>query len=279
MKKLIYSLPTSLFEIFAVEFNGYGFEIVNRDTEETVFAIYVEDKELNSVKEAVQEIFEDLGNGTLILEEDIKEENWEEKWKEHFKPIKIPPFVIIPEWEIYEGDLIPIKLKIGKAFGTGLHPSTQIVLSLIPEYIEKGDSVLDIGTGSGILSIASKKIGAGLVKGIDIQPEAVEECKTNSWENEVEILCEKKSFEEINERYDIVLANLQIDIFKEAFDKISKLFRKYLIISGIYGEKERSQILNLSKDLNLELLKEVSKKDEGLEEKWYGFVFRHSKKD
>ncbi|WP_457644022.1 50S ribosomal protein L11 methyltransferase [Persephonella sp.] len=279
MKKLIYSLPTSLFEIFAVEFNGYGFEILNRNIEETVFAIYVEDNELNSVKEAVQEIFEDLGNGTLILEEDIKEENWEEKWKEHFKPIKIPPFVIIPEWEIYEGDLIPIKLKIGKAFGTGLHPSTQIVLSLIPEYIEKGDSVLDIGTGSGILSIASKKIGAGLVKGIDIQPEAVEECKTNSWENEVEILCEKKSFEEINERYDIVLANLQIDIFKEAFDKISKLFRKYLIISGIYGEKERSQILNLSKDLDLELLKEVSKKDEGLEEKWYGFVFRHSKKN
>ncbi|ACO03676.1 MAG TPA: methyltransferase domain-containing protein [Persephonella sp.] len=279
MKKLIYSLPTSLFEIFAVEFNGYGFEILNRDTEETVFAIYVDDKELKSVKEAVQEIFEDLGNGTLILEEDIKEENWEEKWKEHFKPIKIPPFVIIPEWEIYEGDLIPIKLKIGKAFGTGLHPSTQIVLSLIPEYIEKEDSVLDIGTGSGILSIASKKIGAGLVKGIDIQPEAVEECKTNSWENEVEVLCERKSFEDINERYDIVLANLQIDIFREAFKKISKLFRKYLIVSGIYGEKERSQILKLSKDLNLEVLKEVSKKDEGLEEKWYGFVLRHSKKD
>lgn len=70
----------------------------------------------------------------------------------------------------------------------------------------------------------------------------------------------EKSFEDINERYDIVLANLQIDIFREAFKKISKLFRKYLIVSGIYGEKERSQILKLSKDLNLEVLKEVSKK-------------------
>ncbi len=279
MKKLIYSLPTSLFEIFAVEFNGYGFEIINRDIEETVFAIYAEDQEAKTVKEAVQEIFEDLGNGALIIEETIEEENWKEKWKENFKLIEIPPFVIVPEWEIYTGDLIPIKLKIGKAFGTGLHPSTQIILSLIPEFIKKGDTVLDIGTGSGILSIASKKIGADFVKGIDIQTDAVEECRTNSWENEVDILCEKKNFENIDEKYNIVLANLQIDIFRKSLKKISDLFKKYLIVSGIYGDKERSEIIHLSKDLNLEKVKEISKIEEGTEEKWYGFVFRHSKKN
>ncbi|MDQ7055546.1 MAG: 50S ribosomal protein L11 methyltransferase [Persephonella sp.] len=94
------------------------------------------------IREAINEIFEDLGGGSLILEEDIKEENWEEKWKENFKPIVVSPFIVIPEWEVYEDkDYIPVKLKIGMAFGTGLHPTTLIALSLIPEVVEKEKQV------------------------------------------------------------------------------------------------------------------------------------------
>ncbi|WP_457642560.1 50S ribosomal protein L11 methyltransferase [Persephonella sp.] len=276
MKKLIYSLPTSLFEIFAVEFNGYGFEIINRDIEETVFAIYAEDQEAKTVKEAVQEIFEDLGNGTLIIEETIEEENWEEKWKENFKPIEIPPFIIIPEWEVYTGDLIPLKLKIGMAFGTGLHPTTQIMLSLIPEFIKEGDTVLDIGTGTGILAIASKKIGADCVKAIDIQDEAIKECKDNSWENEVDIECEKKSIDEEKDKYDVVLANLQIDIFRKYFDHISNLFEKYLLVSGIFKDIEKTELLEMAQKNNLKLIKELTRSEiEKPEDLWYGFVFKH----
>ncbi len=279
MKKLIYEIPSDLFELFVVELNGYGIEIINRDEKETVFAIYTEDKEEQSIKEAINSIFEDLGNGKLVLEESIKEENWEEKWKENFKPIEIKPFIIIPEWEVYERkDLIPIKIKVAQAFGTGLHATTQLVLSLLPEYIEKGNTVLDIGTGTGILAIAAKKLGSGNVKAIDIHDKAIEECKINSWENEVEIDCEKKSVEEIKDKYDVVLANLQIEIFRKHFKHISSLFKKYLIVSGIFKDKEKEEFLKMVESQNLSVVKELSKPEspEKKEDLWYAFVLQHS---
>jgi ribosomal protein L11 methyltransferase len=275
MKKLIYSLPAPLFEIFVVEFNGYGFEILNRDENEVVFAVYAQDEELEGIKNSITEILKELGGGEFILEENIPEENWEEIWKENFRPIKIPPFIIIPEWEIYTGELIPIKIKPGMAFGTGLHPTTQIMLRLIPEYINKGDKVLDAGTGSGILAIAAAKIGAE-VDAVDIQDEAVKECSQNAWENEVKVNCYKKSVDEIEKRYDTVLANLQIDIFRKYLSTISKLFSRYLIISGIFKEKEKTDILKMAEENRLVPVKELSQPEEGKEgELWYGFVFRH----
>lgn len=279
MKKLIYQIPTDLFELFVVELNGYGVEIVNRDEEYTVFAIYAEDSEVSSLKSAVNEIFEDLGNGKLVLEEDIQEENWEEKWKENFKPIELPPFIIIPEWEIYtENKLIPIKLKIAQAFGTGLHATTQLVLSLLPKYMKENYSVLDIGTGTGILAIASAKLGASKVKAIDIHDKAVEECKINAWENQVNIECEEKSIEDIEGLFDIILANLQIEIFRKYFKYIPSHFKKYLIVSGIFKDKEKEEFIELANSFNLKIVEEKSKPEspEKPEDLWYAFVLEHS---
>jgi len=277
MKKLVYSIPSELFEIFLVELNGYGVEILNKDDSETVFVIYSEDKEVDTVKQAIEEIFEDLGNGKLILEEDIEEKNWEEVWKEGIKPIEVPPFILIPEWEIYNEDkFIPIKLKIGMAFGTGYHATTQIMLSLIPKYISEGDTVLDAGCGSGVLAIASKKLGASRVLAVDIQNEAIEECKINAWENEVEIEYKKASVDEINENFDVVLANIQIDVFRKVFNHLANKFNKYLIVSGIFKDKEKEELLNMAEKVNLILVEETSKLEDSNkpEDLWYGFVFK-----
>ncbi len=279
MKKLIYSIPTELFEIFLVEFNGYGYEILNKDENETIFAIYAEDEEVDTIKEGVSEVFEDLGNGKLLLEEEVPEVNWEEAWKEGFEPIKIPPFVLIPEWEVYKGnDLIPIKLKIGMAFGTGKHATTQIALSLLPKYIKEGDTVLDAGTGSGVLAIAAAKLGASKVDAVDIHHEAINECKTNAWENEVNINCMLKDINEINDRYDVVIANIQLEVFEKVFDKLVNLFDKYLIISGIFKDKEREKILEMARKNKLEKIEEKSQpeSEDKPEDLWYGFVFKHS---
>ncbi len=279
MKKIVCELPTDLLDLFVVSLNGYGIEILNRDEKITTFAIYAENNEEETLKETIYSIFEELGNGKIILEEEIKEENWEEKWKENFKPIKIPPFVIIPEWEVYEKkDLIPIKIKVAQAFGTGLHATTQLVLSLLPEFIKNGFSVLDIGTGTGILAIASAKLGASEIYAIDIHDKAVEECKINSWENEVKVKCEQKSVEEVKGSYDVVLANLQIEIFRKYFNKIKPLFKKYLIVSGIFKEKEKEELLKIAENLNLKLIQEEKKPEspEKPEDLWYAFVFQHS---
>jgi len=279
MKKFISEIPTNLFEIFLVELNGYGTEIISKDENITTFAIYSEDKDAESIKETILSIFEDLGSGKIIVEEDIQEEDWSEKWKENFKPIYIEPFLIIPEWEIAEPkeNQIPIKLKIAMAFGTGLHPTTQLMLSFLPKYIKPEYTVMDIGTGTGILAIAAAKLGAKKVDAIDIEKEAIEECKINAWENQVNINCHQGSIEDIKEKYDIVLANLQIEIFEKYFDNIAKLFNKYLIISGIFNDKEAEKIKDFVKKNNLEIIEEKKAEDlSNKEDFWYAFAIRNS---
>ncbi len=280
MKKIIYKLPEDKLEIFAVELNGYGFEVERKGNGEVEIILYAEDEESESLKEAVEEILNDLKVGKFVKEEYIKEENWEEKWKENIKPVIIDPFLIYPEWEIYKGDrYIPIKIKIGMAFGTGLHPTTQLILKLLPKYIKKGYSVLDIGTGTGILAIASAKLGADKIVAIDIDKQAVEECKTNSWENEVNIECKKGTPSDIKEKFDIVLANLETKIFRDVFKDIIPLFSKYLILSGIFKEKERDEIKKYIKENNLVLVEELSQPEaeDKKDELWYAFVVKRNK--
>jgi len=275
MKKFVCEMPSDLFEIFLVELNGYGVEILNKDEKEVYFAIYSEDSTYEEIKSVINNIFKDLGAGKIVLEEDIKEENWEEVWKENFKPIEIPPFIILPEWEIYEGkDLIPIRLKIAMAFGTGLHPSTQIMLSLIPKYVSQGDKVIDVGCGTGILSIAAAKFGAE-VDSIDIEREAVEECKINAWENEVSINCWQGSIEDISKTYDVVLSNLQMEIFDKYFKDLKDKFKKYWLISGIFKD-EKEKIIKMCQNNNLDVIEVKSKPEIGKpDDLWYGFVIKH----
>lgn len=278
MKKIICSIPSELFEIFLIEFNGYGYEILNKDENETFFAIYAEDSEASTIKEALNEVFEDLGNGKVVLEEDVPEVNWEESWKEGFEPIEIPPFILLPEWEVYtENKLIPIKLKIGMAFGTGKHVTTQLALYLLSKYVNQGDKILDAGCGSGVLAIAAAKLGANPVDAVDIHKEAIEECKTNAWENEVKVNCQLKDVDQINEKYDVIIANIQMEVFEKVFDKLASLFKKYLIVSGIFKEKEKKQFLEMVKRNNLVIIEEKSKpeSEDKPEDLWYGFVLKH----
>ncbi len=276
MKKIICEINEPLFEDFLIELNGYGFEILQRDKDKIKFAVYADETDFENTKEMVNCVFKDLGSGEIVNIENIKEEDWENIWKENFTPIKINPFLIIPEWEVYKGkEYIPIKIHIGKAFGTGLHPSTQIILKLIPKYIQKDKSVIDIGTGTGILAIAAKKLGANPVIAIDIDKYAVEECELNAWENEVKIKCLQLSVEQVKNQYDIAIANLQIEIFRRYIDKISNLFKEYLLASGIFKE-EKDEFLNLLDKKNLKVTDILSMSEQNKpEDKWYGFVIQH----
>ncbi len=275
MKKFICEIPEDKFEIFLVEFNGYGVEVLERDNQNVKFAVYTEKEEEIPFREGLNCIFEDIGEGKIVDEEYVEDRIWEEVWKEDFKPIKVPPFIIIPEWEIYKGDeFIPIKIKVGMSFGTGMHATTQLVLSLLPKYIKEGNTVLDVGCGTGILGIGAFKLGASKVDTVDIDEKAIEECKINAWENEVKVQCKLGSIEQIEGVYDVVLANLQIDIFRKYFKDIVKHFDKYLIISGIF-KNEKDELLKLAEENNLKLIEHKSKpeSEEKPEDLWHSFVF------
>lgn len=119
----------------------------------------------------------------------LVEENWEENWKQFFKPRRVGTrFVVRPTWETEElaqSDL-EIVLDPGQAFGTGDHPTTRMCLELLEKYLKIGDTVADIGCGSGILSVGACKLGAGRVIAVDTDPISVEVSRENAKLNQVQ---------------------------------------------------------------------------------------------
>ena len=117
----------------------------------------------------------ELGSGAIDVKW-VQDEQWATAWKAFFKPLKVGRIVICPSWERYEageGELM-VDIDPGMAFGTGNHPTTQLCLLALQDFISGGETVLDVGTGSGILAIAAARLGAWQVVGLDIDTVAVE---------------------------------------------------------------------------------------------------------
>lgn len=107
---------------------------------------------------------------------EVKEEDWANAWKKYYKPLRIGERIVLkPSWEAYtaEANDLVIELDPGMAFGTGLHPTTRLCVAALEEQVQPGDSVLDLGTGSGVLAIAAAKLGATHILATDIDPIAV----------------------------------------------------------------------------------------------------------
>jgi ribosomal protein L11 methyltransferase len=146
----------------------------------------------------------------------IDEADWAEAWKANYKPIRLGRRLIIrPEWVEMETapDEVVISLDPGMAFGTGTHPTTQLCLETLEEVVQPGIQVLDLGCGSGILSIAAAKLGAGHVLGLDIDPIAVTAAQQNSTRNGLSdmITVQEGSLDSVigsARRFDLVVANI-----------------------------------------------------------------------
>jgi ribosomal protein L11 methyltransferase len=117
----------------------------------------------------------------------IENVNWMETWKEHYRPIPIGErLIIIPAWmESPDRSRVPIRIDPGMAFGTGTHPSTQLCLGFVEDRVRPGKAVIDVGCGSGILSIAALKLGASQALAVDIDPQAVMATRVNAQTNGV----------------------------------------------------------------------------------------------
>lgn len=174
----------------------------------------------------------------------VHDDGWATAWKRFFKPVRIGRIVVKPSWEEYAaipGDVI-IDLDPGMAFGTGYHPTTQMCLAALQELIKGGETVLDVGTGSGILSIAAVKLGAAQAVGIDIDSVAVEVAEENvkreRLEDRIEIVRADSplAFEGVA---DIAIANIIAKtIIQMAGDLRAKLvLGGKLITSGIIAER------------------------------------------
>lgn len=126
-----------------------------------------------------------LPEPTLRLVED---QDWSESWKRHYRPLRLGRhLVIIPSWATIalEPEDVPVLLDPGMAFGTGTHPTTQLCLELVEAHLLPGMTVIDLGCGSGILSLAALRLGAGLALAIDTDPEAIRATQENARLNQI----------------------------------------------------------------------------------------------
>lgn len=147
-----------------------------------------------------------------------KEEDWINNWKKYFKPIKVGEKLLIrPTWEDEydaEGRAV-LHLEPGLAFGTGTHETTRLCMELLEKYLEDNDTVLDMGCGSGILSVAALLLGAESAVGVDIDPlavkTAIENAEINSVGDKFEGICGNLT-EKVTGKYNVVLANIVADI-------------------------------------------------------------------
>ena len=183
----------------------------------------------------------------------IKDSNWMEAWKEHYRPISVgEKLIIVPAWmDSPDKTRIPIKIDPGMAFGTGTHPTTQLALELMETVIDEysPSTVIDVGCGSGILSIAALKLGAQTALGVDIDIESVKNSRENADKNGIgeEFIIGQGSVTELLDgkfpykQAPLVVANILAPIILRLFDDgLADLAEPggTVILSGILQEQE-----------------------------------------
>ena len=222
------------------------------------------------VKEALEELkpFTDLGAYTFA-ESETEDKDWINNWKQYFKPFTVDHILIKPTWETVpeeHKDKLLIQIDPGTAFGTGMHETTQLCIRQLEKYVTPDSEVLDVGTGSGILSIIALKLGARHAVGTDLDPCAVPAVEENKEVNGIpveafdmmigNIIDDKEVQDQVGyEKYDIVTANILADVLVPLTPVIVAQMKKgaYYITSGILDVKE-DVVVQAVKDAGLTLV-------------------------
>lgn len=209
-----------------------------------------------------------------VYTSELNTDSYKDEWKKSFHTTKITENIVVnPSWEEYEqkDDEIVIHIDPAMAFGTGTHETTALCIELLEKYA-KGDSLLDLGCGSGILMLIAKKLGYKKVVGIDIDENCLEVVNDNFLKNDISSGYEvyigdikKYNFE----KFSVIVSNILVDVLEKILPNIiqSMTDSTYVIFSGILQEKKDS-FISYANEYGLELV------DEKIKNKWIGLVFK-----
>lgn len=205
---------------------------------------------VDAIKESINNLIIydiDLGLNQVTISE-VNEEEWATAWKKYYNPVKISErFTIVPTWEIYEpvsSDELIIELDPGMAFGTGTHPTTVMCIQALERTVLPGDRVIDVGTGSGVLSIAAAMLGAEDVRAYDLDEVAVTQAKLNIKLNKVSgnvQVSQNNLLDGVEEQSaDVVVANILAEVILRFTETAARVIKPggLFITSGIIQPKK-----------------------------------------
>ncbi|MCI8398736.1 MAG: 50S ribosomal protein L11 methyltransferase [Oscillibacter sp.] len=217
----------------------------------------------------------------LMTMEDVQDADWENNWKQYYKPIEIGSrLLVIPQWETADpGARVPLYLDPGLTFGTGSHPTTRLCLTILETLVHGGERVLDLGCGSGILSIAALRLGAESAMAVDIDEKCLHAARDNAALNNIppeactvltgNILTDESLQARIGANYDIILANIVADVIIPLAPRVPALLTPTgrFLCSGII-ESRTAEVESALKSAGLEILER--REDNG----WFAFLCR-----
>ena len=228
--------------------------ILNADKTIASVSVYLPaDGGVNDTVSFLRERLDTLGIDGKISISGVNEEDWANSWKAYYKPIRIGErVVIVPAWEKYDArsDDVVVRMDPGMAFGTGTHETTRLVIGLLEKYVKDGDTVLDVGCGSGILAICAAKLGASLCKAYDIDPVAVKVARENIKDSGLseKVSCDVSDLLRQVDRkhvpYGIICANIVADIIIRMTPDVGALMdeNSMILASGIITERAEDVI-------------------------------------
>ena len=237
---------------------GWGDDAVEKPEKNAVSGYFpdneLREEKIRKLESALADLKNRMGIQYQVGYASIDEEDWAHAWKAYFWPEKVGKRCVVkPTWRDYEPhqDDIVIEIDPGMAFGTGTHPTTSLCVNMIERHMAPGISVLDVGTGSGILLIAALKLGAGYAMGIDNDEIAVDIARKNVRQNGIS----SNRFDvalghlasRVNNRYDLVVANILADVVISLLDNVGTVMKQngVLICSGIVDNQEQRVVDNM----------------------------------
>jgi len=195
----------------------------------------------------------DLARGSIVSTRtrNVPETDWLAEWKKHWRPTTVGKFVIAPPWsDVPQTDKVVIRIEPNMAFGTGTHETTQLCLEAISEHFRDGMSLLDVGTGTGILAIAAAKlVPASVITACDTDADSVKIARENAAANGVadRIVFLDGSISAATPQHDFVCANLTLGVIAPLLPLLTAKVSAVLLLSGILAEQEAAIRDELSK--------------------------------
>jgi ribosomal protein L11 methyltransferase len=223
------------------------------------------DKKYFDMQKEIKNILRTISSNAEIRIKEIQEENWNKQWESTIQPIEIgQKFVIKPSWAEYHNpdNRIIIQIDPKMSFGTGYHETTRLTIKLLEKYVKNDDVILDVGTGTGILAIASVKLGAQFALGIDNDAWAISNAEENVTANNLEefIKITDKPIPELSvKNFDLITANITLQTILEMLPEMTGALKVngIIIFSGLLIQDD-ARIRNAIANNGLQFLESIS---------------------